>query len=776
MARLDKRVNSASSLSDGSRKGPASEWERPRYKRLVINWAVGRLVGLSAIVFLAALATAHAQDATWGTSPVSSDWNTNTNWIPATVPSGTATFGSSSTTSITFSATNTSVGEMLFNAGAPAYSFNITNQLFITGTGIVNNSSNRPSITNGGGDLRFTNTSTAGNATITTNNPNNNGGLTGFTTGSTAGNATIMTNTGGFTEVFDTSTGGNARFITKAGGIFDISMLNSGMTTGSIEGGGTYRLGSKSLTVGSNNLSTIVSGTIVDGGFNGGTGGSMVKVGTGTLVLSGTNTYTGGTTISAGMLQLGNGGASGSISGNVIDNSVFAINRSDAFNFGGVISGTGSFQQLGTGTTTLSAVNSYSGGTMISAGVLNVSADNNLGAASGGLTFNAGTLQFGSAFNLADTRTITLNGGGGTFDTNGFNTSISQGITGSGGLTKTGPGTLTLSGSNSYSGGTVLNAGILVVNNAQALGLGNVTVNGGILKADPQPINVKGNYSQNAAGTLLLQVAGAGSGQYDFLNVSGNANLGGTLQLTNLGYKPKVGDQLTLVRTGGSISSRFANWINPFTTGSGINTIELIYSKNSVTLAFLNLVPQVPPVITTIDFASFAGTPNQRAAASLLDTVQLDSRASNLMSFLHQEPFAGLPSDFAKISPESLTAFYEISFSAANIQRLSLESRLEDIRNDSGSASGTGATVYLEDMADGKSSKNPPMLPPVQEKRWDFWSTSFGDFVHVDSDFNARGYKFTTGGIDLGIDYRLTDHLAFGPIRTQKFCSSVLLH
>jgi outer membrane autotransporter protein len=132
------------------------------------------------------------------------------------------------------------------------------------------------------------------------------------------------------------------------------------------------------------------------------------------------------------------------------------------------------------------------------------------------------------------------------------------------------------------------------------------------------------------------------------------------------------------------------------------------------------------------------------------------------MAFLYQEPFANLPSDFAKISPESLTAFYEISFSAANIQRLNLESRLEDIRNRSSRASGTGATVYLEDKADGKSSKNRPMLPAVRKKRWDFWSTSFGDFVHVDSDFNARGYKFTTGGIDLGIDYRLSNHFAFG--------------
>jgi len=391
-----------------------------------------------------------------------------------------------------------------------------------------------------------------------------------------------------------------------------------------------------------------------------------------------------------------------------------------------------------------------------------VSADNNLGAASGGLTFNGGTLQFGSAFNLANTRTTTLNGGGGTFDTNGFNTNVSQGITGIGGLTKTGPGTLTLSGSNSYSGGTVLNAGILVVNNTQALGLGDVTVNAGVLEADPQPINVKRNYTQNAEGTLLLQVAGAKPGQYDFLNVSGKANLGGTLQLTNLGYRPKAGDQLTLVTAGGSITSRFARWVDPFATGPGINTIDLVYGRNSVVLKFLNILPPAPPVITTIDFASFSETPNQLAAANLLDAVQLNPRAANLIAFLDKEPFGNLPADFDRISPESLTAFYEISFSAANIQRLNLENRLEDIRNSSIGASVTGATVDLEDKADGKSSKNPPVLPPVREKRWDFWSTSFGDFVHVDSDFNARGYKFTTGGIDLGIDYRLTDHLAFG--------------
>jgi len=556
--------------------------------------------------------------------------------------------------------------------------------------------------------------------------------------------------------------------------------------TGNMTTSRTISLLAQGGTIDTNHFNAAFSGDIINSG-------SLTKTGLGTLTLSGNNTYSGGTNFNGGVLAVSSDGNLGtgplSFDGGTLQalatgggitstkaitlnggGGTFLADTGTTSTLNGAMGGVGSFTKDGLGTLTLSGANAYSGGTTISAGVLIVSADNNLGVPSGGLTFNGGTLQFGSAFNLGNTRTITLNGSGGTFDTNGFNTSISQGITGIGGLTKTGAGTLTLSGTNSYSGGTVLNAGILVVNNAQALGLGNVTVNAGILEADPQPINVKRNYTQNAGGTLLLQVAGAGSGQYDFLNVSGNANLGGTLQLTNLGYKPKAGDQLTLVTVGGSVTSRFARWVDPFTTGPGINTIDLIYSKNSVTLAFLNLTTPVPPVgpnpppvvITTVDFASFAQTPNQRAAANLLDDLQLDPRASNLMSFLNKEPFGNLPGDFEKISPESLTAFYEISFSGANIQRLNLENRLEDIRNGSGGASVTGATVYLQDKADGKSSKNPPMLPPVREKRWDFWSASFGDFVHVDSDFNAHGYKFTTGGIDLGIDYRLTDHLAFG--------------
>src|SRR6266436_8940635 len=237
------------------------------------------LTTTAAVALLAAL-PARAQDATWSTAPGSSNFNTAANWTPATVPTGTAFFGASSTTSIAFQAfTTTSVGTLQFNPGAPAYSFTTENgfstSISITGTGIVNNSSNAPTFIIGNqANIFFRNTSTAGSAII-------------------------ITTAGGLTAFVDSATGGDARFITNAGGAFDITSLSSGrMTAGSIEGAGTFSLGPNQLTVGSNNLSTEVSGVIR------GTGGSLVKVGTGTLTLSGTNSYTGATVVAGGTLSV----------------------------------------------------------------------------------------------------------------------------------------------------------------------------------------------------------------------------------------------------------------------------------------------------------------------------------------------------------------------------------------------------------------------------------------------------------------------------------------
>jgi autotransporter-associated beta strand protein len=94
--------------------------------------------------------------------------------------------------------------------------------------------------------------------------------------------------------------------------------------------------------------------------------GSVSQIGTGTTILTGDSTYTGGTTISAGTLQLGNGGTTGSIIGDVANSGVLAFNRSDTNTFAGAISGTGSVSQIGTGTTILTGDSTYTGGTTIS--------------------------------------------------------------------------------------------------------------------------------------------------------------------------------------------------------------------------------------------------------------------------------------------------------------------------------------------------------------------------------------------------------------------------
>src|SRR5208282_2556571 len=210
----------------------------------------------------------------------------------------------------------------------------------------------------------------------------------------------------------------------------------------------------------SSTLSGVISGV-----------GSFTMDGPGKLTLTGANTYTGGTTISAGTLQLGNGAASGSIAGDVVDNGVFAIDRSDTYTFAGIISGTGAFEQLGSGTTTLTGTNTYSGGTSFDAGILAVDNDSNLGT--GTLTFNGGTLE--ALAGITSSKAVTLNAGGGMFlaDT-GTSSTLSGVISGVGSFTMDGPGKLTLTGVNTYSGGTSFDAGILAVNSDSNLGSGSL--------------------------------------------------------------------------------------------------------------------------------------------------------------------------------------------------------------------------------------------------------------------------------------------------------------
>src|SRR5262249_2682449 len=92
------------------------------------------LLATTAAAALLAGMPAYAQDATWSQTPSSGDFNTAANWNTATVPTGTASFGRSNVTSLSFSA-NTTVGGFTFNAGAPAYTFTVPNPFSLTFNG-----------------------------------------------------------------------------------------------------------------------------------------------------------------------------------------------------------------------------------------------------------------------------------------------------------------------------------------------------------------------------------------------------------------------------------------------------------------------------------------------------------------------------------------------------------------------------------------------------------------------------------------------------------------
>jgi autotransporter-associated beta strand protein len=230
------------------------------------------------------------------------------------------------------SITNGSGGSTFFVNASTASNASITNN----GSGSVTEFSDTStagsaSIANINGSVTFfIGNSTAGSAHIVTNNAS----FLEFNDASTAGNAIITTNSGGITAFQNTASGGQAQFITNSGGSFDISGLSSGGTAvGSIAGAGNFNLGSKQLTVGANNLGTVVSGTLADGGVFGGTGASLVKVGVGTLTLSGANTYTGSTTINGGTLE---------VDGSIADTSNVTVNS------GATLSGAGTVDPVTT--------------------------------------------------------------------------------------------------------------------------------------------------------------------------------------------------------------------------------------------------------------------------------------------------------------------------------------------------------------------------------------------------------------------------------------------
>lgn len=237
-------------------------------------------------------------------------------------------------------------------------------------------------------------------------------------------------------------------------------------------------------------------------------GNGALEVQAGATYLTGTNTYTQGTSIAAGSgLAVGNGGTTGSITGNVANDGVLAFYRSDNTTFGGIISGTGIVGKIGAGTLTLTGANTYSGGTLVAGGAISIAADAALGAVSGALTLQGGTLA--TTADIATARNVSLGTGGGTMQVGGETTlTLSGVISGTNALTKTGAGTLVLTGTNSYTGLTTISEGVLQLGNGGTTGsiLGDVVNNATLIFNRSDTYTFNGSIS--GAGAVLFQGGG----------------------------------------------------------------------------------------------------------------------------------------------------------------------------------------------------------------------------------------------------------------------------
>ena len=588
-----------------------------------------------------------------------------------------------------------------------------------------------------------------------------NGGTTGSITGDVSNGGTLAF------DHSDTLTYGG-----KISGTGTVQQLGSGTTilTGNSTYSGGTTVSAGTLQLGNGGTSGSITGNVSNGGtlafdrsdtatVNGviSGNGAVRQVGSGTTVLTGTNTYTGGTTIAAGTLQLGNGGTSGSMTGDVADNGALAFDRSDTVTFNGVISGTGALKQLGGGTTILTGNNTYSGGTTIAYSTLQVGNDGTTGSIASNVADNGGTL----IFDRSDAITY-----GGV-------------ISGSGALQQNGSGQTTLTGANTYTGATSVNEGTLSIQgsltsavtvNAGATLSGNGTVGGLTLNSgstlSPSNLNntqlntsvppaherSSGSSSTGAVtfGTITVNgslgfqpgsvylVAANAAGQSDSVEVNGKATLsGGTVRvLAGAGnYNPYT--TYTILTASGGVTGSFSD----VTSNLAFLTPTLTYDPDDVELKLTR---------NHTSFGSVATTGNQAAVGNAVQVASQGTLSANGQQVLGAIEGLDVPSArsaFDTLSGEGLVA-------AENVALVSSDLFLSSLHDQ--------GQLWRSQTFGGSPSSATGVAAPGEEVRG--WATVFDSKLHYvgNAETGSSPESDSLWGAAVGFDQAITPNVLVG--------------
>jgi len=520
------------------------------------------------------------------------------------IMSGSGALTKTGSGTLTLSVANSYTGQTMSNAGM----LSLANASALGGNG---------SLTFSGGSLQI-----AANASLANSIKSSGSVMAIDVTSGTTGSFTAAidsSNSGGLTK-----SGTGTLTLTSANTYTGQTTLNAGKlrlaNTSALGGNGSLTFSGGSLQIAANaslanSIQSSGSSVIAIEVASGTTGSftaaidstnssGLTKSGTGTLTLSGVNGYTGRTTLNTGMLKLANvnalgGNGSLTFSGGSLQiaanaslansiqssgSSVIAVEVASGTtgSFTAVIDNTnsGGLTKSGTGTLTLSGVNGYTGQTRLSAGMLRLANTSALGG-NGSLTFNGGSLQIAANASLANlikssgSSVMTIDVISGT--TGSFTATIDS--SNSGGLTKSGTGTLALSGANSYSGGTAITDGTLLVYNTSS-GAGTVTVssgaslggtgtltgtvtisNGGTLSpgdAGTKGTLTVGGLNFGSSATCRIRIVSAAS--HDSVAAGGNVTLNGAaLSLDTTGFDTTTSALLPLISGSGTVSGNFGS-------------------------------------------------------------------------------------------------------------------------------------------------------------------------------------------------------------------------
>ncbi|EHS0782476.1 autotransporter outer membrane beta-barrel domain-containing protein [Salmonella enterica] len=543
---------------------------------------------------------------------------------------GTGRVEKSGDDTLTLSGSNTYTGGTTINDGTLiATSVDALGSGDVTDNAVLELNTGGDFINNIGGTGRV---EKSGDDTLTLSGSNTYTGGTLISSGTLVASNVEALGTGDITDnaVLELNTGGTFDNVISGSG----QVVKSGDETLTLSGANSYTVGTliSSGTLVANDVNALGTGDVTDNAVlelnTGGTfdnaisgSGQVVKSGDETLTLSGSNTYTGGTTINDGTLIATSVDALGS--GDVTDNAVLELNTGGDFD--NAISGSGQVVKSGDETLTLSGTNSYTDGTLISGGTL--------------VATNLEALGTGDVTNNA---TLELNTGG----------DFTNNISGSGQVVKTGDETLTLSGANSYTGGTTISGGTLVASNVEALGSGDVTDNATL------EMNTGGDFDNAISGSGQVVKSGdktltlSGANSY----TGGTTISGGTLVASNVEALGS-GDidnyaSLQLNASGQFVTANLTTHDNATTAigaGSALRANTLTQEANG-TLA-VHLTDSNSGAIVTADHANLGGTLDITGIGNVAKSWTRDAYAYTLI-----DTDSAIDSDFAQFTVAGMDA------------------------------------------------------------------------------------------------------------------------